>query len=317
MSGKDLTVVFGAGAVGGVIVRALLARGDRVRVAQRSPTVPEGAEFMATDILDAAAVARAVAGARQVVLSVGFAYDARVWRKVWPATMANVLAACEAANPGAGGARLVFVDNLYQLGAQDGPRTEAMSLTDRGEKPAILSGVTRQWQAAAARGLKVAALRCPDFYGPGIDVSHIGATGFGRIAAGHAAMLLAPPDTPHDFAYAPDIARAALALLDAGDDAYGQAWNVPCAPTLTPRRILELGCKAIGARPRIVSIPLWALPVLGLFARFLREVNDVRFTFDRPYVVDSSKFQRRFGFGATPYAEGAAATARAYAAAVS
>lgn len=304
----DLTVVFGAGAVGGEIARALLARGDRVRVAQRSPKVPEGAEFIAADILDAAAVARAVAGARQVVLSVGFAYDARLWRRVWPATMANVLAACEA-----NGARLVFIDNLYQLGPQNAPRTEAMPLTDKGEKPAILSAVTRQWQSAAARGVKVAALRCPDFYGPGIDVSHIGATGFGRIAAGQAAMLLAPPDTPHDFAYAPDIARATLALLDADDDAYGQAWNVPCAPTLTPRRILELGAKAIGAKPRIVSVPLWTLPLLGLFARFLREVNDVRFTFDRPYVVDSSKFQRRFGFGATPYAEGAVATARAYA----
>ncbi|MGA0601419.1 NAD-dependent epimerase/dehydratase family protein [Caulobacter sp. KR2-114] len=308
--GEDLTVVFGAGAVGGPIARALLARGQRVRVAQRTQGagLPEGAEFMATDILDAAAVARAAAGARQVVLSVGFAYDSRLWRRVWPATMANVLAACEAA-----GARLVFIDNLYQLGPQAAPRTEAMPLSDRGDKPAILSQVTRQWQAAAGRGLKVAALRCPDFYGPGVDVSHIGATGFGRVAAGQPAMLIAPPDTPHDFAYVPDIVRAALALLDTGDDAYGQAWNVPCAPTLTPRQILALGARAIGARLRVAAIPLWTLPVLGLAVRFLREVNDVRFTFDRPYVVDSGKFQRRFGLAPTPYAEGAAATARAYA----
>ena len=41
-----------------------------------------------------------------------------------------------------------------------------------------------------------------------MPASHLGATGFARIAQGKPALLLAPPDTPHDFAYVPDIARA-------------------------------------------------------------------------------------------------------------
>ena len=71
------------------------------------------------------------------VLAVGFAYDRRVWRKVWKKTMANVLAACEQT-----GARIVFVDNLYQLGPQTKPRTEDMPLSNRGAKPRILSNVS-------------------------------------------------------------------------------------------------------------------------------------------------------------------------------
>jgi nucleoside-diphosphate-sugar epimerase len=159
----------------------------------------------------------------------------------------------------------------------------------------------------------MAALRCPDFYGPDVDVSHIGATGFGRIAKGKPAMLVAPPDTPHDFAYVPDIARAILTLLGAPDDAFGQVWNMPCAPTLTPREILQIGAAAIGVPLKVTAVPFWLVPVLGLFMRFMKEVADVGFTWDRPYLVDASKFKDRFWADATPFDVGAAETARSFA----
>lgn len=310
-------VVFGFGATGRAITQTLLARGDAVRVAQRSrpADLPAGAAFVTCDILDPEAVRGAVEGGTQVILAVGFPYDRRVWREVWPRTMTNLVEAC-APSPRGGGARMVFVDNLYQLGPQTQPRREDMPLTDRGAKPAILSEVTRIWQAAAEAGrVRVAALRCTDFYGPGVPVSHLGSTGFGALAEGKAAMLIAPPDTPHDFAYVPDIARAVAVLLDAPDDAFNQVWNMPWAPTLTPREILRLGAEALGMKLRVMAIPLSLLPVLGVFQPFLREVADVSFTWDRPYVVDGSKFTRRFGFQPTPFAVGAPATARSFASA--
>ena len=110
----------------------------------------------------------------------------------------------------------------------------------------------------------------------------------------------------------PDIARAVITLLDAPDDAYGQVWNMPCAPTRTPRDILRLGAQALGVKPKITAVPLWLLPLLGLAAPFMREVADVSFTWDRPYVVDGGKFTRRFGFEVTPFEVGAPATARAF-----
>lgn len=304
-------VVFGYGAAGRAITQELLARGDAVRVAQRRrpADLPPRAGFVECDILDPEAVLRAVEGASQVVLAVGFPYDRRVWREVWPKTITNLVEACAAT-----GARMVFVDNLYQLGPQREPRREDMPLSDRGAKPAILSAVARIWMAAAQAGrVRIAALRASDFYGPGVPMSHIGSTGFGALAEGKTAMLLAPPDTPHDFAYVPDIARAVVHLLDAPDDAYNQAWNMPCAPTLTPRQILRLGAEAIGVKPKILAIPLSLLPVLGLFMPFMREVADVSFTWDRPYMVDGSKFSRRFNFTPTPFEVGAPATARSFA----
>lgn len=305
-----IITVLGFGATGRAITEALAARGDSVTVAQRSwpDGLPVNAVFKACDVLDQQAVHAAVAGSDQVVMAVGFPYDARIWRAVWTKAISNVLEACAAT-----GARLVFVDNLYQLGPQRAPCTEDMPLTDRGEKPAIRSEVTRIWQAAAQAGrVKVAALRAPDFYGPDVTLSHLGATGFQAVAQGKAAMLLASPDEPHDFAYVPDIARAVLLLLDAPDSDFGQVWNLPCAPTRTPRDLLEMGANAARSKLRLVAIPLWTLPVLGLFVRFMKEVADVAFTLDRPYVVDGGKFARRFGFEPTPYEAGVPATVASF-----
>lgn len=307
---SETVVVLGYGTVGRMVAEALLARGSAVRIAQRNrpADLPEGAAFVQCDILEPDAVQKAVKGAAQVLLAVSFPYDARVWRTAWPKAMTNVVEACAEA-----GARIVFIDNLYQLGPQREPRREDMPLSSAGDKPAILAEVTRIWMAAKGR-VRMAALRCPDFYGPGVAASHVGATGFGRVASGKSAMLLAPPDTPHDFAYVPDIARAAVTLLDAPDDAFGQVWNMPCAPTRTPRDILQLGADAIGVPLKVTAVPLWLLPLLGLFSRLMKEVADVGFTWDRPYEVDASKFKRRFWSDVTPFEVGAPAMARSFAA---
>jgi nucleoside-diphosphate-sugar epimerase len=145
-----------------------------------------------------------------------------------------------------------------------------------------------------------------------VAVSHLGVSALGELAKGKSAQLVVPPDTPHDFAYVPDIAKAALILLDAPDDAYGQVWNMPCAPTRTPRQLLQLAAAAIGVRLKIMAVPLWLLPVAGLFARFMKEVVDVGFTWDRPYQVDASKFTRRFAFTPTPFEIGVPAAVRSF-----
>ena len=301
--------VFGYGAVGQPIVEKLVARGDRVRVAtrRRSANLPADVEHMRCYVLEATNVRAALEGASQAVLAVGFAYDSRLWRTVWPRTMTNMVEGCAAE-----GTRLVFIDNLYQLGPQTTPRTEDMALATTGEKSVILAQVTRIWQRAQGQ-VRVAALRCSDFYGPGVEVSHLGASAFGELAKNRPAQLLVPPDTLHDFAYVPDIARAAVQLLDASDDDFGQVWNVPCAPTRTPRALLKMGAAALGHRLRVWAVPLALLRPIGLVYRFAKEVADVGFTWDRPYIVDGDKFTRRFGFVPTSFEVGVPATVRAFA----
>jgi nucleoside-diphosphate-sugar epimerase len=310
MSGK--IVVLGFGPVGTDTAQRLVRSGRQVVVAQRKapPDLPAGAAFVPCDVLDAASLRAATAGAAQVVAAFGFAYDGRVWAQSWPRAMNNLLDACEAAR-----ARLVFFDNLYMYGPQRSPLTEETMLSNYGRKPAVRSVVARLWMAARDAGrVKVATLRAPDFYGPLVGNSHLGDGAFGRLAQGKAATLLVPPDMPHDYAYVPDLGRMVTTLLDAPDEDFGQVWHSPCAPTMTARQILVLGAAAIGVRPRVSALPLWLLPVLGLGSPFLREVYEMRFTFDRPYYVDASKWKRRFWSDVTPFEIGAAATARDFAA---
>ncbi len=307
--GENVTVI-GYGPVGKATTQWLCARGFAVRVAQRKapPSLPAGASFHPCDALDAASVRTAVAGASQVVLAIGFPYFGAVWKDVWPRAISHAIEACAAA-----GARLVFFDNLYMYGPRDAPLTETTPLADYGVKPAARAAATRIWMAASEAGrLKVAALRAPDFYGPGVGLSWFGDLGFGALAKGGAATIIGSPDTPHDVAYVPDCARAVAALLEAPDDAFGQAWHAPCAPTRTPRQIFELGAAALGVAPRIRAIPLWALGALGLFVPELREAREMRFQWDRPYRVDSSRFATRFGLPATPFEIGAPATALSF-----
>ena len=157
---------------------------------------------------------------------------------------------------------------------------------------------------------RVATLRAPDFYGPGVTQSHLGDMAFGALARGKTAQLAAPADVPHDFAYVPDIGCAVVMLLDAPDGDFGQVWHMPCAPTQSTRQILALGT---GGKPRILSIPLALLPLLGLAVPMLREMAEMRFQWDRPYHVDARRFTQRFGLVPTPFAIGAVETARSFA----
>jgi len=76
LDGQLITVLGGGGFIGRYVVQRLLARGARVRVAQREPRAatflkPLGGlgqtQFVAADVRDAASVARAVAGSDAVI----------------------------------------------------------------------------------------------------------------------------------------------------------------------------------------------------------------------------------------------------------
>jgi nucleoside-diphosphate-sugar epimerase len=311
MSGR--ITIFGLGPCGRATMTRLLAEGREVVVAQRHAPddLPKGAQFVPCDALDRESVINATRGSDQIVVAIGFPYVGRVWREVWPKTLGNFVAACEAT-----GARMVLIDNLYMYGPQTSPLVETMPLTSYGAKPAARSVATRIWMDAAAAGrARVAALRAPDFYGPKVGLSWLGDTAIGAMGRGKAAFFIGSPDIPHDYAYVPDIARAATTLLDAPDSAFGQAWHVPCPPTRTTREVLKIAADALGVRLRLLTLPESLLGAAGLFSPFMRELKEMRFTWDRPYRVDTAKFVKAFWSDATPFEAGVRETAFSFRAA--
>jgi nucleoside-diphosphate-sugar epimerase len=307
---SETVLVIGYGPVGAAATALLTARGTAVKIAQRKRPLdlPAGVAFSLCDATDRASLRAAAEGASQIVLSIGLTYSGKIWRELWPKIMGNIVEIAAAT-----GARVVFADNLYMYGPQRAPLTEDMPLSGYGAKPAARSAVTRIWQEASATGrIKFAALRAPDFYGPGVTLSVLGDTGLAALARGKPAMWIGDADISHDIAYVPDVARAIVTLLDAPDDAFGQAWHVPCAPTRTPRELLTMGSAALGVPRRVRNLPLWALGALGVFTPVLREFSEMSFCWDRPYQVDSSKFARRFWSDVTPFEVGIPATALSF-----
>jgi nucleoside-diphosphate-sugar epimerase len=306
----DRITIFGYGPVGRAIAARLLSEGREVIVAQRNapPDLPRGATFAPVDALDRDAIVKAVHDSGQFVVTIGFPYSGILWRDVWPKAMSNFVEACKAT-----GGRMVFVDNLYMYGPQTTPLTETMPLSNYGLKPAARSAATRVWMGAAAAGeARVAALRAPDFYGPGVGLSFLGDTSIGKLAQGKPAIFVGSPGVLHDYAYVPDIARAVTTLLAAPESAFGQAWHMPCAPTRTTRDILQIAADTLDVKLRISAMPAWMLGPSAMFSPFLRELKEMRFQWDRPYQVDASRFKAAFWSDVTPFETGVPETARAF-----
>ena len=305
---SETILVIGYGPVGAETAQLLAARGQNVIVAQRKrpPGLPEAIPFEPCDVERRDSLRQAARGASQIVLAVGLPYSGPIWRDLWPKIIDNVVETAAET-----GARVVFVDNLYMYGPQREPLRETMPLTTYGIKPAARATATRVWQRAAGR-VRFAAVRGPDFYGPGVTLSVLGETGLGALAKGKAALWFHDADLPHEIAYVPDFARAVVTLLDAPDDAFGQAWHVPCAPTRSGREILALGAKALGAPLRVRNTPRGAGRALGLINPTLAGFPEQWFQWDRPYFVDASKFAARFWSDATPFEEGVARAAHAF-----
>ncbi len=297
-------VVLGYGTVGRSVTEALAARGDRVRVVQRTrpATLPEGVQFASADGVTGAGLVEAMGEAQTLVCALGLPYSGKVFLHDWPLVAQNCLDACART-----GARFLLADNLYMYGPQTTPLTEDMPLAGGGKKPWARAEVTRLWQEAHSAGRVMGcAVRASDFYGPDAQNSMLVGQGIARLLHGKPAQMALPVDHPHDFTYVPDFARTIVHLIDAGDADWGQAWHVPNAPTRTTRELLAMAAEIADIPLRVTVMPDLLRRSLGLFIPILSELEEMRFQWDRPYFVDSSKFTRRFGDVATPFKEGLA-----------
>jgi nucleoside-diphosphate-sugar epimerase len=308
-NGQKIAVA-GYGAVGRALVERISERGNDIIVVQRRKpsNLPENTRFVSANIENMDEAQSALAGCDTVVCAVGVPYVSKIYTTVWPVIMRSILQACAKT-----GARFIFADNLYMYGPQTRPLTEDMPVTDYGRKPRVRAEITRQWQEAHNSGkVRAVAVRASDFYGPDVPTSVLSTYGVERLLAGKSALAPYPPDQPHDFTYVPDFARALETMIDAPDDAYGQAWHVPNAPTRTLRDLLTLTAQLIGVKPRITLVSPLLAGVLSLFRSDVRELKEMRFQWNRPYVVDSTKFSRRFWSDPTSFDEGLRATIKFY-----
>ncbi len=125
---------------------------------------------------------------------------------------------------------------------------------------------------------------------------------FGMAVADKPAQLIGDIDQPHTYTYVPDFARALIRVAE-DPAAYGQIWHVPSAPAQSTRQIVENIYRLAGTRPRIRVLPSWLMRLIGFFNPLFREFEEMRFVWDRPYIMEHQKFSDYFGVEPTSMAE--------------
>ena len=162
-------------------------------------------------------------------------------------------------------------------------------------------------EADSSGEVPVALVRASDFYGPRALNSLLGERVFPMALAGKKAQLLGDIDQPHTYTYVTDFARALVSIAE-DPEATGEIWHVPSAPARTTREMLEMIYVLAGSKARSSVLPEVMLGIIGLFSPMMRELKEMRFTRARSYIVDHSKFAKRFWDDWTPPEEGLQAT---------
>jgi len=296
-----LHVIFGAGQIGTRIANQLVARGHRVRIVSRGGTSVAGAQAMAGDARDPAFAARCAHGAEVVYDTMNPLYQD--WKRDLLALGRGSLHAATAA-----GARLIALDGLYQYGAPAGPMTETAPVAPNSRKGALKAELAELRLSALRRGdARVAIARASDFFGPALPASWWSERFFSRAYAGKRTECLGDPDMPHSYTYADDVARALVTLGDA-PDADG-VWHIPTVAAETSRQLAARVGQALGLSIEMARMSPLLLRAIGVFAPFMRELPEMAYQWEAPFVIDDGKFRQRFGVAPTPIDEQVAATA--------
>ncbi|MFE5341370.1 NAD-dependent epimerase/dehydratase family protein [Isoptericola sp. NPDC056578] len=304
----DRHLIVGAGPVGRHVAALLAERGSDVTVVTRSgrDTGIAGVGHAALDASDADALSRAADGA-DILYNCANPGDYTQWERAWPPLAAAFLAAAERT-----GAVYAITGNLYPYGPVDGPMTEDLpdAATDhKGRLRARLwSDARHAFEAGRLRG--AVEVRASDYMGPGVGGNGHVSRVLPAALEGRAVTMMGRTDLPHTFTDVGDVARTLVAAAeDAG--AHGRTWHVPSNAPRTQAQALTDVLATAGHPPvRVRSLRGPALAAVSAFSPLLRELRQLGYQWERPYVLDDSAARDRWGVEPTPWDEVCRRTAR-------
>jgi nucleoside-diphosphate-sugar epimerase len=318
-SSEKVHVIFGNGPVGSATARYLLENGFKVRMASRSGRRPpvlfddmpaeaaQRLEFVAADATNREDALRAAGGASHIYHCANVLYQD--WWKLLPPIQENLIAAALSEK-----AVLVVSENLYMYA-----RGVAVIDEQTPETPPTRKGLLRKElhdklvEAGKSRGLAWTSVRASDYYGPGAGLQSMFGTNLFLHAVfnGKRPRVVGALDQPHSVTFVEDYGRAlAVAALD--PRAYGRSWIVPNDRARTTRETAQVFFDAAGRKKRLGAIPRPLVAAMGIFSPLLREVVEMLYQKEEPYVVDGAAFAETFGFAPTPLEAGVRRTLKWY-----
>ena len=295
---SDLHVIFGNGAIGRAIANELIRRNKQVRVVNRTGNMlnpPAGIELVAADLYHPSEVRSVSKDAVVVYQCAQPAYYE--WPQKFPPLQASIIEGLTG-----GTAKLVLVENMYMYGDTNGKiLKEDLPYAAQTRKGRTRAKLSRAALEAHQQGkLRVTIGRASDYFGPWGTSSAMGDRVFPPLLKGKSAQVGGRLDVPHTYTYVPDFGKALVILGEKGE-ADGQAWHVPNdMPAITQGEFIRRFCEEAGVEPKISTMGKFMMSIGGLFIPEARESVEMMYEFEKPFVVDSSKFEKTFGMKATP-----------------
>lgn len=300
-------VIVGAGSIGMATAQFLAAAGEQVTLVSRSGTVGDliGVRRVRLDATDGTALAELATGAAALYNCLNPAYQR--WDTDWPPLASALLLAAERS-----GAVLATVSNLYGYGAVTGPMTETTPLSPNSRKGRVRTQMWFDALAAHDAGrIRMTEIRSADYIGPQAQ-SHLGDRVIPKLLAGKNVQVLHGADTPHTWSYTADVARL-LVTVAADERAWGKPWHVPSNPPRSQRQAIGDLARVAGVKPvKVSQLPPMLLKAMGLFMPIVRELPEVAYQLEQPFILDSSAARHAFGLEPTPWDDVLKATITSY-----
>lgn len=297
------TILGSGGAIGKELAKELTKYTKIIRLVSRNPQkINEGDELMQADLLDPDQIKKAVKGSDIVYVTIGFEYKVKVWQDNWPLFMSHVIDACMAEK-----CKLVFFDNIYMYDpAYLNGMTEETPINPTSEKGKVRAQLVSMIMEKVKNGkLEALIARSADFYGPDIEnTSMLNEMVIKPLSKGKKANWMGAVNYKHSFTYTPDAAKA-TALLGNTADAYNQVWHLPTAGNPpSAKEWFGMVADEFGVKPKYQIAGPFILKLMGLFVPVMKEMPEMLYQYDRDYVFNSDKFEKRFKVKPTPYSHG-------------
>lgn len=207
------------------------------------------------------------------------------------------------------GAKIVVVDGIYPYGR----KTTNQATEDHPKNPHTKKGKIRlqyEQMVFSPRWNKANKMivRLPDYYGPSANqASYLGSTLEG-ISAGKPSVFIGTMKVAREFVYLPD-AAIMIVELAIREDAYEQNWHIPASGVISGRDFVKIAQRAAGTSKPVIPLGKMGLSFLGLFSPVMKEVVEMLYLTEEPFVLSGEKYKRLVGpIPATPYEIGIKAT---------
>jgi nucleoside-diphosphate-sugar epimerase len=195
--------------------------------------------------------------------------------------------------------KFIVGDNLYMYGDTNGqPIREELPYQAHTKKGKVRAEMANAILEAHRSGkIRAAIGRASNFFGP--DDHVVTDMAIRPALEGKAVSLLGRLDQPHTFSYVPDFGKL-LATLGTREEALGQVWFTPSPAAVTQQEFVKLLEAEVGKPVKTQLAGKFLLSVFGLFNKGAGESVEMLYEWQKPFVMDSSKAEKAFGWHGTP-----------------